>query len=279
MDEFLNKQETEQINKKATIQMVTFGMITILVIVTLVSCIRIYSNKKEQVLNEMRMESSLLKTVITDQLNYSLYSVDIIGDHIKSEPRNLIHIHHTLKSHFASRDFNVLFGWRKYSWMDENFLEIVTSTQGVVSNPRYASFVKDIVENTKTIKKGGENKIVFYTSHNSLKGNSLKIIDNIFNAKGKYVGSAVLSYDIKTMIRSLDRRKRNSATNFVLLDKNMEVVAQSQPIIENIIDNKGEFSNYLKFSLKMHGRDKDLEYLDMFNGLNYFVSKLDELPF
>ena len=57
-------------------------------------------------LKDMKMESELLETVITDHLNYSRYFINIIGRNILRDHKNLKHIHKTLKDHFTSHDFN-----------------------------------------------------------------------------------------------------------------------------------------------------------------------------
>ena len=70
--------EEEQLKKRiidytVNVQMITFIVITMVVILTLVNCIRIYSSHKSNILKEMATESSFLSAVISDQLNYSKY--------------------------------------------------------------------------------------------------------------------------------------------------------------------------------------------------------------
>ena len=232
----------------------------------------------------MKTESELLETVITDHLNYSRYFINIIARNILHDHKNLQHIHHVLKDHFTSQDFNMLFGWRKYSWVNNNFFEVVTSTNGIIKRPKYAPYVKDIIGKKKIVNSDWRNNIVFYTKTSFVKGDSLKIIDNLSDHNNeKYLGSIVLSYDINTMIRSLNMRKKNSSTNFVILDQNMQVIAQSKDVINNVINNNGELDSHLisvvKALQKQNNELNEISYLDMINGLNYFVSSLKGLPF
>lgn len=284
MSKSLEEPTTDPIEQKIAIQMVTFSVIIIVIILTLVSFIRIYSNKKERILKDMHTEATLLETVITDHLNYSRYFINMIGRNIQSNPHDLKYIHHVLKDHFTSQDFNLLFGWRKYSWINNDFLEVVTSTNGIIEKPKYAGFVKDILGNTKINSTDWKNKIVFYTSHNRNKGNSLKIINSIAGHNSqKYIGSVVLSYDINTMIRSLNIRKSNKSTNFVILSPELKVIAQSKPSIKNVINNHEKLDTHLNSVLKTlntrANNINDLSYLDMLNGVNYFITPLKGLPF
>ena len=271
----LKKNKLDQIDQDIAMQMIAFSVVIIIVILTLVSFIRICSNKKEQILKDMKTESQLLETVITDHLNYSRYFINIIGRNILSDHKNLLHIHKTLRDGFSSQDFNKMFGWRKYSWIDQNFYEVVSSTKGIIDKPKYTEYMKNLYQN---------DQIEFYTKKGLKKINSLKIIDNLFDAiTEEYLGSVVLYYDINTMIRSLNMRKKNNSTHFIILDQEMRIIGQSREIIGSATNGNNELDfhlNKLINTLQNHEDGlEDISYLDMINGLNYSVSLLKDLPF
>lgn len=279
-----DEDNIDNVEQKIAIQMVTFSVIVIVIILTLVSFIRIYSNKKEHILKDMETEATLLETVIIDNLNYSRYFINIIAKNIKQNPYDLNYIHQVLKNYFTDKNFNLLFGWRNHSWVDSNFLEVVTSKRARISNPRYISFIKEISDNTYMDNSNWKKNIVFYANNNAEKGNSLKIIDNIIdNKKKKYIGSVVLSYDINTMIKSLNTRKANKNINFVILNKQLQVIAQSKASIKNVIDDNQALDprlNDVIRTLKDNNTNNiQLSYLDMLNGVNYSINSLEDLPF
>jgi signal transduction histidine kinase len=272
------------VDQNVTIQMITLSVIIIVVIITLVSFIHIYSSEKEEIIKDLLMESAQLETLITDHLNYSKHFINLIGNHIKSDYTNLNFIYNTLKNHSKSQDFHLIFGWRKYSWVDSNFFETVTSTIGISSNPQKLDYIKDLIDNTKLENSTWENGIVFYNKKSQSKDSSLKIIDNITDKiSKKYVGSVILSYDIDTMIENLNARKKNKSTNFIILDQELQIVARSKPIIQNLINENLEFEENLnKILQKLKSEETpavDFPYLDMLNGLNYLVKPLTDLPF
>lgn len=271
----LKEKKLDQIDQDIAMQMITFSVVIIIVILTLVSFIRICTNKKDQILKDMKTESQLLETVITDHLNYSKYFINIIGRNILSDHRNLLHVHKTLRDGFTSHDFNMMFGWRKYSWIDKNFYKVVTSTKGILNKPEYAEYIKNLDRS---------NKIEFYTKIYTNKGNSLKIIDNLFDPiTEKYLGSVVLSYDINTMVRSLNMRKKNNSTHFIVLDRDMRIIARSREVIGSDLNSSNGLDFHLnKLINKLQSHEdglKEISYLDMLNGLNYSVSLLKDLPF
>lgn len=271
----LKEKKLDQIDHDIAMQMITFSVVIIIVILTLVSFIRICTNKKEQILKDMKTESQLLETVITDHLNYSKYFINIIGRNILGDHKNLLHIHKTLREGFTSQDFNMMFGWRKYSWVDQNFYEVVTSTKGILNKPQYAEYIKNL-------DRGSQ--IEFYTKINSTKERSLKIINSLFDPiTEKYLGSVILSFDINTMVRSLNMRKKNNSTHFIILDRDMRIIAHSRESIGSDGDNINGLDfhlNKLINTLQTHEDGlEEISYLDMLNGLNYSVSLLKDLPF
>ena len=223
------------------VRMVTFIVVIMVIVLTLIYFIRIYSNKKDRVIKEMRAEANLIDTVITEHLNYSKYFIYLMSNAIRENYDNLDFIKEELNINSRSSEFNMLFGWRKYSWINENYEEVVTNTAGIIDNPQRKEFIKNIVEEHKLDEQKWNEKITFYTSRSDAKSHSLKIIDSIVDTTtDKYLGSLVLSYDIRTMVDSLNLRKKNLSTNFVILDMNFDLVASSKKEIDNIIGADGQ---------------------------------------
>ncbi len=284
MEKTASYDNENSVDRNVAIQMITLGIVIIVVIITLVSFIQIYSSKREQILKDLEMESTQLETVITDHLEYSRHFINLIGDHIQSNYTDVNYINNTLKNHSKSEYFNLLFGWRKYSWINSSFFETVTNTVGIVPNPKKLDYIKDLIKTTKLNDSNWKNSIVFYNKKSFSKDSSLKIIDNISDkVTKKYIGSVILSYDIDTMINNLNARKKKHNTNFVILDKELQIVAQSKPIIRDLINQNLEFEEYFNSALqKLAPKEKvatDFSYLSMLNGLNYFIKPLTGLPF
>ena len=145
-------------------------------------------------------------------------------------------------------------------------------------------YIKDLITTTKLNDKNWKNSIIFYHKRNFAKDSSLKIIDNISDkVTKKYIGSVILSYDIDTMIKNLNARKKKQNTNFIILDQELQIVTQSKPIIQNLINENLEFEEHLNLTLQKLILEQNVttnfSYLDMLNGLNYFVKPLTDLPF
>jgi len=272
------KHDLSFLDQKATIQTIVFITIAIVIVLTSVSFIQIYSNKKNSVLKNMKTESVQLKSLIKDNLNYSSNFIYIISNHIRNNSNDLDNIAQLLKAYVSSKEFNFTFGWRKFSWIDENFHEVATSTVGRIKDSKTVEFLEEVI-NTNDPES---HHIITYTKKKKKNNNSLKIIKNIF-ANSQFKGSIVLSYDIHTLVRNLNMKKKHASTNFIILNDDLEVIAQSNIYVQNLSDKKSDLSDDLKKALKHFKQNKKFEnhhaYLDMLNGLNYHISQIADLPF
>lgn len=93
-----NNIENQYSDYNVNIQIITFIVITMVIILTLVNFIRIYSNEKSVLLKGMSTEANSLKTVLSNQLSYSKYFIKLIGRNIKENPTDLLHVKKTLMS-------------------------------------------------------------------------------------------------------------------------------------------------------------------------------------
>jgi len=275
--------ESPQNDYNVNIQIITFIVITMVIILTLINFIRIYSNEKSALLKGMAAEANSLKTVFSSQLSYSKYFIKLIGRNIKANPTDLVHIRKTLKTSFLSKHFNSLFGWCKYSWANNEYLELVTSTEGIAANPKKLYFVEDIVHKIEQNKK--IKSYVDFRINKTPDSYSLKLVNPIFDKLTKnFIGAVVLSYDIDTLVQNLNNRKKEASVNFIIVDKDFDIVAKSKPVIDKIVDANNNLAPQLLQALEKQNRNlaslfQDYSYLDMANGLNYFIKPVEDFPF
>ena len=84
---------------------------------------------------------------------------------------NLQYIQRVLQDYGELEKFNSVFVWRKYSWVDVNFHEVVTIAQGIIAHPRRLDFMEAF---TKELTD--QEQIMFYMSKTAYKNDSLKLI-------------------------------------------------------------------------------------------------------
>ncbi len=359
------------------VRIIVFSVIILVLNLLTIDFIRTYANSKQRVVQKLRLEAANLENTFSNDITYSEYLIRLMSTRLSNNYQDINYIEQTLRDYVQSSNFNNFFGWRKYSWLDENFKEVVTSTNGIEKSPREPIYAKKLehLQNNKLAEAFGKKskqfsinktnaeykkldpvsqllqilttrqkpskftEIIFYTSKTPYKSDSLKLISNLADVDGKRVGSIVLSYDIATMIRRLSASKRSHYANFILLNEDLEIVAQSKPSIPNIVTDNDRLSEHIIKALRHLGfiaeseQDKplsmklrnvsgaaigntkeeqelgdkvssniwggkvrtpsliDLErrsaikpieknpHLDIPSGLNYYIKKIDDLPF
>lgn len=279
MYEHTAESEQNIIDYNVNIRTITFLIIVTVIMLTLVFFIRIYSSNKAKLISDMENEAELLERIISSNINYSKYFINIVSNKIQNDHNNLDHINQTIHDFFQFNDMNLLFGWRKYSWVDRNFNVLVTSLNGIEKKPKHLSFMEGLIDIQKP-KPYWKDNIIFHFSKATDKGDSLKIINNIASKEtGEYAGSVILSYDIHTLVNSLNARKHHTSTNFILLSKRLYFVAQSQKTIDNIIDDQNVFSHALQKGIEDFNPASDYSYLDMVHGINFYIKSIKDTPF
>lgn len=260
-----------------SINMRLLSFIVTLVVLLLLSLyfVRTYIARQQSVVHNMKLEATILETLFVDDLNYSKYLAKLIAREIKTSSLNSYNIKKIFKNHAQAASSSQHFGWKQYSWINAR-RKIISARNSEEQNlydlERIGQFLKDNIDNKENIYFTGNKK-----------HNNLKLYTNINSEiKNEYLGFLVLSYDVNNMITRFNAIKRNSYTNFVILDEQLNVIAQSKPIINNIIiDTNDTKSTYLIKGLSKLDSNplNDVSYVEMFSGVNHYIKKIPNLPF
>ena len=262
------------------VRIIAFAVVTIVLIVVMIFFLKTYATQKQQVLKTLDSESQLLETFCKDTFDHNLYIMNLLSGRIKQAPKDLNNIHSTLQYYEQSGDIHSLFGWKDIIWLNENLVPIVSSKRGILSNegPMNEQY-------TKISKK--EPGRTFYGTDMSKTINGQPLMYTVIglqDAHGKYLGALLVSYDMSVFNARLSSHKKNNFTNFVLIDRRYRVILQSKPIITGVgIENGRVINKYtedLIHNISTKRDDgKEISYLDMVNGVNYFIKKIDQEPF
>ena len=225
-------------------------------------------------------ESQLLETFCKDTFDHNLYVINLLSSRIKQFPEERSKIHATFQFFEDSGDIHSLFGWKDIMWLDADLVPIVSSKKGVLTGAQPMN-----EQYTKISRK--EPGKTFYGTDMSKTGNGQPLMYAVIglqDANNKYLGSLLFSYDMSVLNAQLSAHKKNDHTNFVLIDRRYRIILQSKPIITGVGIEHGRIVNKYTENL-IHNisakRDDGTEvsYLDMIDGVNYFIKKIDKEPF
>lgn len=262
---------------KIGVRIIKFSVVIITVILIGVYFYIMYNQKKQSILLSLQTEIETLESSFVNDIRYSSYVVKLILSQIQHKYNNIEYVSKVLQKYANLANFNRVFGWNKYSFIDCNCKEIVNSVSGVQTEPQEVECVKQL-----TMNENWQNKLAFYVSHASNNCSSLKIIGNMRAPSSmKYSGSVILSYDLAIIIKKLNILKKNYSTNFVILDNDFNVVAQSKPIIDQVITNDVLTHNIQKVlkTFSISNTTKEVSYVNMIGNLNYHLKRINDLPF
>lgn len=262
------------------VRTIAFAVVTIVLIVVIIFFIKTYATQKQQVLKMLDSESELLERFCKDTFENNLYVVNLLSGRIKQEPDNLERILSIFRFYETSGNTHGLFGWRDLIFLDENLIPVVSAKDGLIKNapPMREQYTK--------ISKKEPNK-VFYGTDMSKTVNGQPLVYGVMglqDSNHKFLGSIMVSYDMSVLNSQLSDHKKNQFTNFVLIDRGYRVVLQSRPIIAGVgIENGRIINKYTRDLIHSISTKKDdgkkISYLDMVDGINYFIKKIDKEPF
>lgn len=259
------------------IRIMAFAVVTVVLIVVMIFFINTYATNTQQVRQMLSSETQLLETFCKDTFNRNLYIMNLLSGRIKQAPDNPDHIYVILQNYENSGDIHSLFGWKEIIWLDENLIPSVSSKRGVLSGAKAMH-----AQYTKISKK--EPGRVFYGTDMSKTQPLMYSVMGVKDRHDQYIGSILVSYDINVWNEQLSNHRKHDYTNFVLIDRNHRIILQSKQIITGVGIENGHIVNEItkgvvdKISTK---RDdgKETSYLDMVNGVNYFIKKINQEPF
>lgn len=285
MDSVNTSRQKKLSDYNFSVRILTCTVILIVLILTVVYFIRIYSDTTQGVKKDMRSEANIIEATFTDEIIYSEHNIRLIARQIQGNYKNIKRIQKILFDYTGTSSFTERFGWRKYSWVDKNFKETVDNKVGIKTKPKKLEFIKNLIKD-----KDWQNRLKFYPSKTTKKNSSLKLVSALADPKtGDYSGAVVLSYNIATMIHLLQTIRKNEYTNFLVLNDDLQVVLRSKPNIPDIIDKNEVLSPELLKKIKAKQLESQTKYpknegfivedASVFGGVNHFIKKIKGYPF
>ena len=262
------------------IRIIALAVVTVVLIVVMIYFTKTYAMQKQQVLKTLDSESQLLETFCKDTFDHNLYIMNLLAGRIKDSPEDTNNIYSSLQYYEKSGNIHTLFGWKEIIWLNADLMPIVSSKKGLLTNQ-----IPINEQYTKISKK--EPGRIFYGTDMSKTTNGQPLMYGVMGLKDaheKYLGALLVIYDMSVLNAQLSHHKKSEHTNFVLIDRGYRVILQSKPVITGVgIENGRVINKYTEdlihnISTK-HDNGKEISYLDMVNGVNYFIKKIKQEPF
>lgn len=280
--------ESEQPKKHQHINDYNFNLKVVMFLVALevlilvsISFVKIYVDKKHGFINSMRDEVETLEKIFTDHTDYSSYVLGQMAHLIQDNYKNPETIDDIL-SHYSlnvkQKDF---FGWRGFYWLDKDGVIKNTNLDCTMRKGTRLNYLSSV-----RLSKISPGK-VFYGPHPNIASDLSSVIDLVLGVSednGEFIGTLFLQTDTSTILTDLEKYRRHESADFAIVDNKLNIVV-SYPLNNNRIGSSGKHiistllqKDILELNFSSE-KAKEISYIDMIKGQNYFVKKIKNKPY
>jgi two-component system sensor histidine kinase ChiS len=213
-------------------------LLTIFVIATLLLIwftIRLVHSTKSNLVSKMEIEVARIERSFDDEIEHTSTIVKNINRQILKSPNDKLHISKVLSSYQNPSDLNNNFSWTIFSWVNQDYQMTVDASYGILSNPIDVS-IKDYSYPLE--RKPGEFQLgsttIGETSKKWIIPGGIGLVDK----NGRFLGATVIGFDLRILLKTLNRVIENPDVSFKLFSKN------GISIINEGFRNSESHSNY-----------------------------------
>ncbi len=264
----------------ANVTVLAFAVVAVVLVLAIMLCINTYAVKKQEVLRTLDSEGALLETFCHEIFDHNLYVISLLARSIQTNPKDLKYINSVFKHYSSGVGIRELFAWKEFLWLDDNFIPRVSGKSGII----HEASPLEIDQLSKSKKEPGK---IFYWSDLATNPSNTALIYTamgVNDEEGNYVGSIVVSYDVRVLNANFRRHKEHDYTNLVLIDRDYQVVMQSKTAIAGIGIENGmivdhHIADFIRRISTKNDNSTAVSYLDMVNGVNFHIKKVTNEPF
>jgi signal transduction histidine kinase len=275
-----SKPESKFESFQDNIKIITAAIISVILILTVTFIMKTYYDQESSIISDLHIEADRLEKFLNYDLKYTTEVLEIIKDKVVQDPKNYSNIREILKYYKINPNVSNIFNWLYFGWVDENLSMKVNNFKN--NSRKQIDLTFKSYTNISKILPG---KIFYSLEQNDAiaETNSLISIQGV-QKNGIYVGSLIAAFDSNALVARLNERKKNDYTNFALIDSRLSVILKSKDIISKVgIREASLISNNLTNIMKRldfySDHPREFSYINMFSGLNYYVRKINGLPF
>lgn len=257
--------------------MIALSVAAIVLILVAIFCIKTYAEQKQIIYDSMRVEGEMMEAFYSESLDHTWYVVNLLAEQIKANPHDIKSVKNILNDYISSADVRDIFGWTEFVWFDH--VKHRRMSSNAISHDK-KSFPMPNEE--MAFSRQYSEKISYWL--NSDEDTIYAVVGVIDNKTGKYLGSLAVNFDLATLTKHINERKKHDYTNFALIGEGFKVITQSRPSMEDAgLDNGWVVERHLVKIISNIGftdpNNKVVSFLDTISGVNYYVKKVADQPF
>lgn len=201
--------------------------ISIFALLTVRFCWYDYQNQVDNIRLRLEAEAGRLDRSLTETIDYSDYILHHVSQQIHTHTHDLKFIHQVFNSFRtkSSKDQSITSTYTLFNWLNEKHEGLVSSYKGILPTPISLAY-HDYPIFTK------ETPGTFFIGNPIIGAFSLRWIVptaiGVTNTQGKFAGTLMMGIDLLQLSKKLEGALSSKAMSFILLDSNLNMVAESQ---------------------------------------------------
>lgn len=244
---------------------ITLFVIIISLFVSFWLTFKIYTNQKQAKTALLRTTADRVEDILLEDVKYVSYQMQYLSNLIAHKGATNKNISHFLKTFKIDSKINVAIAWNMFSWVDKKKRLTIDGTEGILRKPKDLSSRDYIPKTIETPGKLFIGRPIYGAVSNQF---IIPAGMGVKNKRGKYVGSIVFGFDIKSLIYKLENAIGDQKIYFALVDENKHIIVEStnshyedkHELLKEVMANKGSESSK-EVNTYQSLFNKDLSYL------------------
>lgn len=264
------------------IKIITSFVVAIVVTLTFIFLVKTYSEQKEKVENNMEREAKRIEKIFVENIEYTTRNLEQIATQIRKCDGSTKAISKILSIYKTNSKVSSNQPWTVYSWINTDNKLVANSNTGIMRKPLDHSdlYVLKLTREKPNIIHFG----AYYRGRVTNK-TVLPVVMGVYDNNNKFRGVLSVGLNVKTIKEKLKAVLRENYTNFSIIDGRLHVLFSSKNEIpglsnyDNIINDSKLTNAIKKMDFFNNNAKKAQGIVNIWSGENYYLSKLDDLPF
>lgn len=237
----------------------------VIVVFSLTFLINDYFDFKQNIARDIKWQNERIKQKMNDSLLYTRHLMRYIGKQVANHGEHDYKFIANLLASYRTPEDGIM-SWSTFSWVDKNYMLVVSSNIGIMNNPADMS-KRDYIPLTEKFPENVYFGAQVFGAVSKLW--SVPLGYGVVNTHREYIGSVITGIVIENLRMQIENMITNRDVLFAILDSQNRIITSSSAL--ELQDNKNLFDKFLR-KLAKENPDKILYK-------NCFYQKLDDYPY
>ena len=187
-------------------RMITFSIISITIIFTLLFIIQTYYEEKNKIIRDLHSETDHIENIFLADLDYTATLMEYLATKIAAEHDNIKAINDIISDYRINLNILNVCGWVYFAWIDKDLYMTVNDVEGILKPPCDRS--NSVHANIAKLRPS----TMLYAPEYYSKTINNHVLPTIYGVEknGKFLGAILTAFDTKRISSRLNAATKNN---------------------------------------------------------------------